>query len=100
MIHSKLIFALIIGAVLWMSAATAEERLDLEGAKIYGSRELPKVLYVMPWQAASVGNDIKQSFPRHVHTDLSLLNREKFQRLLEFKILFKGRTQEYLFIDQ
>ena len=39
-------------AALWMLgtvAAQAEDRADLEGTRIIGSRELPKVLVIVPW---------------------------------------------------
>lgn len=31
-------------------ASYAEQRLDLEGASIIGSKELPKVLHIVPWK--------------------------------------------------
>ncbi|MDT8383691.1 MAG: hypothetical protein RRB22_04680 [Gammaproteobacteria bacterium] len=33
-----------------MSLATAETKLELEATEITGARELPKVLYIVPWK--------------------------------------------------
>src|SRR3974377_2304067 len=39
-------------ALLWGFAvpAWAADRADLEGTQILGNRELPKVLYIVPWK--------------------------------------------------
>ena len=43
--------ALLVG-LLWLGASTAhaEVRIELEGTEISAARELPKVLYLVPWQ--------------------------------------------------
>ena len=32
--------------------AEAQERIQMEGVEIIGSQELPRVLYIVPWQTA------------------------------------------------
>jgi hypothetical protein len=34
------------------SPSLAEQRLDMEGAAIFGNKESPNVLYVVPWRPA------------------------------------------------
>src|SRR2546423_4572961 len=34
----------------------AKDRLDLESSQITGNRELPKVLYIVPWRSAQLGD--------------------------------------------
>ena len=47
----KLICALgLLGALGVSSQLRAETKLELEEAKITGARELPKVLYIVPWK--------------------------------------------------
>ena len=36
--------------VLLSTSLQAAERLNMEGTKIRGNQELPKVLYIVPWQ--------------------------------------------------
>ncbi len=40
------------GVLLWMPLAgqAQENVLDAEGITIYGQRELPKVMYIVPWK--------------------------------------------------
>ena len=42
--------------VLLSSSIYAAERLNMEGTRIRGNQELPKVLYIVPWQEAEVPN--------------------------------------------
>ena len=45
-----------LGALLLLlalaSTGQAEQRLDMEGAAIFGNKESPNVLYVVPWRQA------------------------------------------------
>ncbi len=45
-------------ALLSMSAgaAFAQDRADIERTQIIGNRELPKVLYIVPWKKPPPGN--------------------------------------------
>ena len=36
--------------VLLSSVAHAQERIDMEGISIIGNKELPNVLYIVPWK--------------------------------------------------
>jgi len=42
--------------VLAAAAAQAEDRADLETTQVIGSRELPKVLYIVPWKPPLTGD--------------------------------------------
>ncbi len=49
------LFALYAGAV----SAAEGDRIDLDETVISGNQELPKVLYIMPWQDASSNPQIE-----------------------------------------
>src|SRR5678816_2243291 len=36
--------------------SNAKDRLDLDSTQITGNRELPKVLYIVPWRSAELGD--------------------------------------------
>ena len=40
-----------IFAISAISQLQAQERLELEGTEIIGNKELPKVLYIVPWKS-------------------------------------------------
>ena len=45
------ISALLLAFGLACVPARAQERLDMEGTAIIGNKELPKILYIVPWKS-------------------------------------------------
>lgn len=43
---------LIIFGFLFTSLVSAQQRLEMEGTAIIGNKELPNVLYIVPWKSA------------------------------------------------
>lgn len=75
-------FGLLAGAALLAlaTAALAEDRTDLEGSKIIGNRELPKVLYIVPWKKPVPG-EASAHPPRSVLDEaLAPIDRDVFRR--------------------
>lgn len=50
-IISLLMLSLTIIASIVLTNANAQQRLELDGTSIIGNKELPKVLYLVPWKA-------------------------------------------------
>lgn len=68
---------------LMTAAACAEDRLELDEANIQGASELPKVLYIVPWKKADIGEKpVKVN--RIVDEVLSPVDREVLQRQIRF----------------
>ena len=38
--------------VLFCTIISAQQRLEMKGSAIIGNRELPKILYIIPWKSA------------------------------------------------
>ena len=51
----KLLIAAVTGA-LFAAPAFAQDRADIDRTQIIGNRELPKVLYIVPWKKPLVGD--------------------------------------------
>jgi len=68
--------------LVWGGLAGAEQRLDLEGASVVGSREAPNVLHIVPWQKSAMGELLA---PPDMDLDdaLAPLDREVFLRRIE-----------------
>jgi len=62
----------------------AAERLDMEGTRIRGNQELPKVLYIVPWQTAEIPNLDQPPLESLIDEALSPLDREVFQRKIRY----------------
>ncbi|HEY5602762.1 MAG TPA: hypothetical protein VIM41_06605 [Gammaproteobacteria bacterium] len=64
-------------------AAPAEDRLKLDETSIQGASELPKVLYIVPWKKADVGDKPVQ-VNRIVDEVLSPVDRDVLNREIRF----------------
>ncbi|MCI0508149.1 MAG: hypothetical protein L0Z73_18890 [Gammaproteobacteria bacterium] len=63
--------------------AVAEDRLQLDETNIQGASELPKVLYIVPWKKAEVG-DKPVKVNRLVDEVLSPVDRDVLNREIRF----------------
>jgi hypothetical protein len=60
--------------------AFAEDRTDLEGSKIIGNRELPKVLYIVPWKKPVPGAQSAHPPKSVLDEALAPIDRDVFRR--------------------
>lgn len=77
----------VITVCLFLSLSTgvrAEDRISLEGTSITGNRELPKVLYIVPWKKAPVGDLVGRPVESLLDEVLSPLDRDVFNRQVEY----------------
>lgn len=66
-----------------LQTAVAEDRLQLDETNIQGASELPKVLYIVPWKKAEVG-DKPVKVNRLVDEVLSPVDRDVLNREIRF----------------
>lgn len=78
-IHVTLIALL----TLLVSSVHAADRLELDEANIQGASELPKVLYIVPWKKADIG-DKPIKVNRMVDEVLSPVDRDVLKRQVKF----------------
>jgi hypothetical protein len=69
----------------------AEDRLELDATSIQGSRELPKVLYIVPWKSARLGSLSGGAGSGSFDTALEALDRDVFRRQVEYYGLLHGQ---------
>lgn len=75
------------GAILFLaSAATAraDDRADLDRTKIIGNRELPKVLYIVPWKKPLPGDLAGRPVKSVIDEALAPLDRDVFRRQVRY----------------
>ncbi|MBC7983839.1 MAG: hypothetical protein H7Y02_08300 [Candidatus Obscuribacterales bacterium] len=69
------------------------DRLDLETTVVTGNRELPKVLYIVPWKKAELGELPAQPFNTLLDEVLAPVDRDVFKREVKyFKAIDSGAT--------
>src|SRR5947207_12351419 len=81
--------AAMLGACLAVSfavlpAARAADRADMEETKIFGSRELPKVLYIVPWKKPLPTDLVGRPAQSLLDEALAPVDREVFRREISF----------------
>lgn len=59
---------------------TAQDRLELEATQITGNRELPKVLYVVPWKRSDLGDLSGKPANSLLDEVLAPVDRDVFRR--------------------
>ena len=62
------------------SAAPRADRLELDTTVVTGNRELPKVLYIVPWKKADIGDLPAQPFNTLLDEVLTPVDRDVFRR--------------------
>ena len=70
--------------ILFCSAALAEQRLDMEGTAIIGNKELPKVLYIVPWKSSEPVALRTPAFNSVLDEPFQAVDRSTFKREIEF----------------
>lgn len=61
----------------------AEKRIDLEGAAIIGSQDLPQVLYIVPWKESAMDSMVMKPGMTIEDQLLKPLDRTVFKRQIE-----------------
>lgn len=91
--NKKLEVLMLISLVLsfgMISLAYGEDRLKLEDTSIKGSKELPKVLYIVPWKSARLGSLSVSAGSETFDTELKALDRDVFRRQVQYYDMLYG----------
>ncbi len=74
--------------------AWAADRADLEGTQILGSRELPKVLYIVPWKQPLPTELVGRPASSLMDEVLSPIDRDVFERQVRYHLLLQTPRPE------
>jgi hypothetical protein len=64
--------------------ARVMDELDLDRTEITGNRELPKVLYIVPWKASDLGDLVGRPVNSLLDEVLAPVDREVFVRQVDY----------------
>jgi hypothetical protein len=64
--------------------AGAVDRVDLDTTTITGNRELPKVLYIVPWKRSDIGDVIGRPVNSLLDEVLAPIDRDVFKRQIAY----------------
>jgi hypothetical protein len=74
------------------TAALADDRADVDRTQIIGNRELPKVLYIVPWKKPVPGELAGRPVASVVDEALAPVDRDVFRRQLQYDAQLQART--------
>jgi hypothetical protein len=76
------------------STAARSDRLDLDTTVVTGNRELPKVLYIVPWKKADIGELPAQPFNTLLDEVLTPVDRDVFRREVTYYEAVTGGARD------
>lgn len=77
-----LLFAVLLGAA---AATMAQDRADIDRTQIIGNRELPKVLYIVPWKKPPPGGLSGRPVVSVLDEALAPIDRDVFRRQMQYE---------------
>lgn len=88
-----LFYVLMIVCVALSGLVVAEERIELDNTSILGSRELPKVTYIVPWKSSNIG-DLGNTGTKSYGEGINALDRELYRTELEYFGMLQGAGRQ------
>ncbi|MEQ1806648.1 MAG: hypothetical protein ABL900_14830 [Burkholderiaceae bacterium] len=88
--HARALFAACVGG--FAVASFAQDRADLDRSQIIGNRELPKVLYIMPWKKPVPGDLSGRPATSVLDEALAAVDRDVFRRQVHYDAQVRARA--------
>lgn len=86
------LFLITLSGILVSSPLLADQQLDLDGTSITGSKELPNILYIVPWEKPVKG-ELNEPFSFDIDENLFMpLDRDSFLRQAEYYRKFHSKN--------
>ncbi len=73
-------------------AAQAQDRADIDRTQIIGNRELPKVLYIVPWKKPLAGDLSNRPLESVLDEVMAPVDRDVFRRQMRYDNVIQSRT--------
>ena len=73
-------------------AAFAEDKVEVDSTKIIGNRELPKVLYIVPWKKPTPGDLSGKPLKSVVDEAMAPVDRDVFRRQVKYDALVQPQA--------
>ena len=93
--RKRLLSILAVFAISVVAGAQAQDRIQMEGTEIKGNKELPRVLYVVPWKMAERFEIESPPIDSIMERRLTPLDRAAFRRTIRYhEAIFSKTTLE------
>ena len=72
----------------------AEDRIELKGTSIIGNKELPKMLYIVPWKNAELPDMNAPPIESLIDEALSPVDRDSFKRKIRYYQIYSAKKNK------
>ena len=72
----------------------AEDRIELKATSIIGNKELPKMLYIVPWKSSEIPEMNTPPIESLIDEALSPVDRYNFKRLIHYYEMYSAQKKE------
>jgi len=86
------LLVLAAGAAAAQDRPSSENTLDLGTTSITGNRELPKVLYIVPWKTSDLGEIVGRPVNTLLDEVLAPIDPEVFERQLDYYAMLEASS--------
>jgi hypothetical protein len=91
-LRSILFIGIFIGTALVGTGAFAQDKADIDRTQIIGNRELPKVLYIVPWKKPLPGDLSGRPLVSVLDEAMAPVDRDVFRRQVNYDALTQARA--------
>ena len=71
----------------------AEDRIELKATSIIGNKELPKMLYIVPWKSAELPDMNTPPIESLIDEALSPVDRDNFRRQIRYYQIYSAQIK-------
>ena len=86
---NKLDTCIVFCFLIFSSALFAEERINMKAMSIVGNKELPNVLYTLPWKQANLPEMVELPLSSLINDALQPIDRQTMLRRQYYKQVIK-----------
>lgn len=90
MTYTRYLLCMALAGMLISSSSQAQDRVELQGTAIIGNRELPKILYIVPWKKPNADNLMGNPVGNLLRDALAIVDPDVFLREVEYYKRIKG----------
>jgi hypothetical protein len=83
----------LLSAVFAAAPAFAQDRADIDKTQIIGNRELPKVLYIVPWKKPMPGDLSGRPVVSVLDEAMAPVDRDVFRRQVHYDAVIQPRAK-------
>lgn len=93
-IKTTLLMTILLSTVFLSLSSFAEDRIELEGTSIIGNKELPKMLYIVPWKSAELPDMNTPPIESLIDEALSPVDRDSFKRKIRYYQIYSVQNNK------